>query len=132
MAPQPISTEHAQQRNRRKAKAYRERIRQQKQARSRQADAQTESADPIDECSLPIQDISLEAPFAVYEKSNRVVAQPTATARTPVLPDSLGYRSGVEDGESSTTECLGDPTNGPSPTCQNAVEVRGGSEQLPS
>ncbi|KAL6405824.1 hypothetical protein AUP68_10963 [Ilyonectria robusta] len=131
MAPRPVSAEYARQRNRQKAKAYRERIRQQKQFHDRQADVQTESADCIDECSQPIQETSIETPFAAYEESNQIITQPTATAHTSVLPDSPRCQSGVEDRE-PTTECLGDPTNAPGPTCQNVSEVLGGSEQLPS
>lgn len=134
MAPRPVSAEHARQRKCLKAKAYRERVRQQKQHQNRQADAQAESAELINERSQVIEESSLEIPSSPYEESNRLVTEPTVIAHTSDLPDSPEPRLGEERTE-STNECLGAPVNStsaPKPTCQYTSEIQDGPEQRSS
>jgi hypothetical protein len=96
MAPWPVAAEHARQCNCRKAKAYREQLRQRKQVRDCQPDVQIESVSRIDECAELIRETSPEASSVAYKASSQVVAEPAATASVPSCPNVSRSRAGRE------------------------------------
>jgi hypothetical protein len=110
MAPRPVAAEDARQRNRRKAKAYRERRKQQNQANDCHIDAPIESVGRIDECTRLIREISPQASSVTYETSGQVITEPTATAITPSCPNVPRSQTVTGIGE-PTTQGSGDLTN---------------------
>ncbi|RYC78403.1 hypothetical protein BFJ63_vAg18723 [Fusarium oxysporum f. sp. narcissi] len=128
MAPRPVAAEHARQRNCRKAKDYRERLRQRKQARDCQTDVQIESVNRNDECAELIHESSPEASSVAYEAFSQVVAEPTATASMPSCPNVSRSRAGTENGE-PIPQGPGDPTNFATYSHGNTAEAPEVSEQ---
>ncbi|KAH7465136.1 hypothetical protein FOMA001_g17343 [Fusarium oxysporum f. sp. matthiolae] len=95
MAPRPVSIKHARERDRLKAKAYRERMRQQKQARDPQTSVQTESASCINGCSQPIREITPESSITPYDASTQAVTGPISAANDSTRPNDSA--SGVSE-----------------------------------
>ncbi|KAH7462805.1 hypothetical protein FOMA001_g18356 [Fusarium oxysporum f. sp. matthiolae] len=95
MAPRPVSINHARERDRLKAKAYRERMRQQKQARDPQTSVQTESASCINGCSQPIREITPESSITPYDASTQAVTGPISAANDSTRPNDSA--SGVSE-----------------------------------
>lgn len=122
MAPRPVAAEDARQRNCRKAKAYRERQKQQNQAKDCQTDVQIESVDRIDECTRLMREISPKASSVTNEASDQVVTEPISTASTPSCPNVSRSRTGTEI-EEPATQGLGNLTKFATRSHENTAEA---------
>ncbi|KPA35194.1 hypothetical protein FLAG1_12133 [Fusarium langsethiae] len=87
MAPRPVSMKHTRERDRLKAKAYRERMRQKKQARDSQTDVQIESASCSNGCSQPIRETTPESSITPYDAPTQAVTGPISAANGSPRPN---------------------------------------------
>ncbi|KAG7001606.1 hypothetical protein FocnCong_v011316 [Fusarium oxysporum f. sp. conglutinans] len=79
--------QHTRERDRLKAKAYRERMRQKKQARDSQTDVQIESASCSNGCSQPIRETTPESSITSYDAPTQAVTGPISAANGSARPN---------------------------------------------